>query len=144
MNRRALNPKTLAQPPGYSQVVEVTGESLVFIAGQVSWGEDGRIVGQGDFEAQARQVFNNLVRALDAVGATPADLAKLGIYVVEHDVEKLAIVRRVRDEILGVDEPPASTLIGVERLALPDLMIEVDAVAVVGPDPRGHQSHNPK
>jgi len=134
MKRRALNPKTLAPPPGYSQVVEVTGGSLVFIAGQVSWDEHGRIVGGGDFEAQARQVFNNLVKALDAVGATPAGLAKLGIYVVDHDVDKLAIVRRVRDEILGVDEPPASTLIGVERLALPDLMIEVDAVAMIGPD----------
>jgi enamine deaminase RidA (YjgF/YER057c/UK114 family) len=134
MRRRALNPKTLAPPPGYSQVVEVTGGSLVFVAGQVSWDEDGGIVGRGDFEAQARQVFNNLVRALDAVGATPAGLAKLGIYVVDHDVDKLAIIRRVRDEILGVDEPPASTLIGVQRLALPDLMIEVDAVAVIGSD----------
>jgi enamine deaminase RidA (YjgF/YER057c/UK114 family) len=134
MKRRALNPKTLASPPGYSQVVEVSGGSLVFVSGQVSWDEDGRLVGDGDFEAQARQVFNNLVRALDAAGATPAGLAKLGIYVVDHDVDKLAIVRRVRDEILGVDEPPASTLIGVERLALPDLMIEVDAVAVIGSD----------
>jgi enamine deaminase RidA (YjgF/YER057c/UK114 family) len=134
MRRRALNPKTLAPPSGYSQVVEVTGGSLVFVAGQVSWDEDGGIVGRGDFEAQARQVFNNLIRALDAVGATPAGLAKLGIYVVDHDVDKLAIIRRVRDEILGVDEPPASTLIGVQRLALPDLMIEVDAVAVISSD----------
>jgi enamine deaminase RidA (YjgF/YER057c/UK114 family) len=51
--------------------------------------------------------------------------------VVDHDVDKLSIVRGVRDEIFDVDPPPASTLLGVQRLAVPDLLIEVDAIAVI-------------
>jgi enamine deaminase RidA (YjgF/YER057c/UK114 family) len=76
-------------------------------------------------------VFTNLVTALSEAGATTSDLVKIGIYVVDHDLEKLKLIRRVRDEVLNVDPPPASTLLGVERLAVPDFLIEADAIAVV-------------
>jgi enamine deaminase RidA (YjgF/YER057c/UK114 family) len=132
MRKRAFNPPTLSTPVGYSQIVEVSGGTTVHIAGQVAWDETGQLIGEGNFEVQARQVFSNLVIALEAAGATPSDLVKIRIYVVDHDPEKLAIFRRVRDEILIADPPPAVTLLGVERLALPDLLIEVEAVAVVG------------
>ncbi|MGH8952757.1 MAG: RidA family protein [Acidimicrobiia bacterium] len=131
MHREARNPSTLPPPAGYSQIVEVSGGTTVYIAGQVAWDTDGEVVGVGDFEAQARQVFANLVEALAAAGATPSDLVKIGIYVVDHTPEKLGVIRRVRDELLGGDPPPTSTLIGVQTLALPDLLIEVDAIAVV-------------
>ena len=127
----ALNPPSLPQPMGYSQIVQVSGGTTVYIAGQVAWDAGGQLVGAGDFEAQARQVFANLLAALSAVGAGVADLVKIGIYVVDHGPEKLAMVRAVRDEVFRTDSPPASTLIGVQALAMPELLIEVDAVAVI-------------
>lgn len=131
MIREHLNPDTLAPPPGYSQVVKVTDGTTIYLAGQVAWDRDRDIVGENDFEAQTRQVFHNVAEALAAVGAGLGDLVKIGIYVVDHDMEKMAIVRRVRDEIMDGITPPASTLLGVEALAVPGLMIEIDAIAVV-------------
>ena len=129
--REAINPRSLPPSPGYSQVIRVTGETTVYIAGQVAWDEKGEVIGEGDFEAQTRQVFVNLMRALEAVDATPENLVKIGIYVVDHDMDKLGVIRRVRDEAFGDITPPASTLLGVERLAVPGLMIEVDAVVAI-------------
>lgn len=129
--REAINPETLPPPPGYSQVVKTSGGTTVYLAGQVAWDRDRNIVGEGDFEAQTRQVFHNLVEALGAADAAMADLVKIGIYVVDHDLEKLAIIRRVRDELPNGVTPPASTLLGVAALAVPGLMIEIDGIAVV-------------
>jgi enamine deaminase RidA (YjgF/YER057c/UK114 family) len=131
MEKKALSPSSLPPAPGYSQIVQVTGGTTIYIAGQVAWDQEGNLVGKDDFEKQARQVFTNLVTALAEAGATPSDLVRVGIYVVDHDLDKLRIVRGVRDEILDVDPPPASTLLGVQRLAVPDLLIEVDAIAVI-------------
>lgn len=129
--KEAINPRSLPKPPGYTQVMKVSGGKTIYIAGQVAWNADNELVGRGDFETQARQVFTNLVTALEAAGASPDDLVKICIYVVDHDADKLDAIRLVRDEILGDITPPTSTLLGVAALALPDLLIEVDAVAVV-------------
>jgi enamine deaminase RidA (YjgF/YER057c/UK114 family) len=129
--REAINPASLPPPPGYSQVVRVSGGTTVYVAGQVAWDRDGNLVGNGDFDAQTRQVFTNLEAALAAVDCSFADLVKIGIYVVDHDASKLDVIRRVRDEFFGEIAPPASTLLGVERLALPGLLIEVDGVAFI-------------
>jgi len=131
MEKIALSPSTLPPAPGYSQIVKVSGGTTIYIAGQVALDEEGQQVGEGDLEQQARQVFTNLVTALSEAGATTSDLVRIGIYVVDHDLDKLKLVRRVRDEVLYVDPPPASTLLGVERLALPEFLIEADAIAVV-------------
>lgn len=130
--KQAINPGSLPKPPGYSQVIRVSSGTTIYVAGQVAWNADNELVGEGDFEAQARQVFTNLVAALAAVEAGPADLVKMCTYVVDHDDVKLHTLRRVRNEILGDTTPPTSTLLGVAALALPDLLIEVDAIAVVG------------
>jgi enamine deaminase RidA (YjgF/YER057c/UK114 family) len=132
MDRRAINPDTLAPGFGYSQLVSTSGGRTLYIAGQVAFDENGALVGAGDFEAQARQVFLNLSRALTAGDATPSDIVKLGIFVVDHDLDRLSIIRDTRDAVLGLDhDPPASTLLGVQALALPDLLVEVDAIAVI-------------
>ncbi len=93
--REAINPASLPPPPGYSHVVRVSGGTTVHIAGQVAWDEEGNLVGTGDFEAQTRQVFANLVTALAAVDATPQNLVKIGIYVVDHDMDKLDVIRQI-------------------------------------------------
>lgn len=133
--REAINPPTLPTPPGYSQMIQVSGGTTIYIAGQVAWDAENYLVGRSDFEAQTRQVLTNLVAALDAAGAGVDDLVKICIYVVDYDVDKLDIIRRVRDEFFGDITPPTSTLLGVSALAVPDLMIEIDAIAYVDGGP---------
>lgn len=129
--KRAIDPPSLPRPPGYSQIVQVSGGTTAYIAGQVAWDAQNDLVGHGDFEAQTRQVLTNLVEALEAIDAGLQDLVKITIYVVDHDIEKLEVIRRVRDEFFGDITPPTSTLLGVAALALPNLLIEIDAVAVL-------------
>jgi enamine deaminase RidA (YjgF/YER057c/UK114 family) len=131
MEKRAINPSALSTPPGYSQIVQVSGGTTVYISGQVPLDTSGTVVGAGSLERQARQVFANLKAALAEVGATLDDLVRIGIYVVGHDDEKLDLIRRVRDEELPANPPPASTLLGVERLAISEFLIEVDGIAVI-------------
>lgn len=133
--REAISPSSLPTPPGYSQVVRVSDGTTIYIAGQVAWDSDNNLVGSGDFEAQTRQVFTNLDTALAVVDAGLDDLVKICIYVVDHDGDKLDAIRRVRDEFFGDITPPASTLLGVQRLALPELMIEIDGIAVLDGQP---------
>lgn len=128
---RLVNPETLPNAPGYSQVVEARGGRTVYISGQVALDAEGRLIGGEDFEAQARQVFANLGRALDAVGLGFPHLVKITIFLT--DVAHLATLRRVRDEVVNPASPPASTLVQVAALARPEWLCEIDAVAV-GPD----------
>jgi enamine deaminase RidA (YjgF/YER057c/UK114 family) len=82
MTLERIDPDGLARPETYTHVVVAAGSRLVFIAGQVAEDEDGNVVGRDDFSTQARQAFSNLGRALAAAGASPEDVARLGIYVV--------------------------------------------------------------
>jgi enamine deaminase RidA (YjgF/YER057c/UK114 family) len=120
-----------SRPTGYSHVVAASGGKLVYVAGQISLDETGAIVGAGDLGAQARQVFDNLGRALTAAGATFADVIKLNTYVVGLDPSKLPLIRQARSGYLPATNPPASTLVGVTALAMDGLLIEVEAVAHV-------------
>ena len=124
-----IQPDGLSRPTGYTHVVKATG-TVVFFAGQVSLDADGNIVGAGDFEAQARQVFTNLRAALASVGAGPEHIAKTTTYVVGMTPEHRSALRTVRAEFLP-EPPPTSTLIGVQALAQADFLIEVEAIAVV-------------
>jgi 2-iminobutanoate/2-iminopropanoate deaminase len=127
-----IDPEGLAPPAagGYAHAVrvELSDAALVFVSGQLPLDRDGTLVGVGDIGAQTRQVFENLRMILDANGATFADVVKLGTFVT--DLGDLAAMRSVRRGYLGT-EPPASTLVQVRALVLPDAMIEVDLQAVV-------------
>lgn len=124
-----INPQTMHRPTGYSHVAEVTAGRPVFIAGQVALDATGTLVGAGDLRAQARQVFENLKAALAAVGAGFDQVVKLNYYLV--DASQLPVVREVRDEYLNPRRLPASTAVEVSRLFREDVLIEVEAVAVV-------------
>lgn len=124
-----LNPDGLPPPHGYSHVVDVTASRIIFISGQVALDASGQLVGEGDFETQARQCFVNVGVALAAVGLEFPHVAKLGLFVT--DVTGLTALRRVRDEFIVVDRPPASTLVQVTALFRPDLLVEVEAIAIV-------------
>ena len=81
-SKQFLNPKTLMQPAGYSHVAKVTEGSLIYIAGQVSADTSGQLVGEGNLEAQAEQVFKNLKAAVEAAGGSMADIIKMNVYLV--------------------------------------------------------------
>jgi enamine deaminase RidA (YjgF/YER057c/UK114 family) len=125
-----INPADLPVPESYTQVVVASGSRLVFVAGQVAEDREGNLVGRGDLTAQARLAFANVGRALAAAGAEPADVTKITIYVVGHRAEYLPVISEARIAAFG-DHKPADTLIGVETLAEPGYLIEVDAIAVV-------------
>lgn len=128
-NIRFTNPSTLATPPGYSQVVEITHGRTIFIAGQIALDQSGKVVGLHDFRAQTQQVFENLKAALAAVGTDFTYVVKLNMYVV--DISQLPILREVRDRYVNTINPPASTLVEVRRLAREEFLIEIEAVAHV-------------
>jgi enamine deaminase RidA (YjgF/YER057c/UK114 family) len=114
----------------YAQVVVAAPGRQVFVSGQVSVDERGQVVAAGDLPGQVRQAHRNLVAALEAAGATLADVAKLTTYVVGLRPDLLPAIREARAEILG-SHAPASTLVGVQALVSPDWLVEVEAYAVV-------------
>jgi enamine deaminase RidA (YjgF/YER057c/UK114 family) len=129
MTLELIHPSGLPPQESYTQVVVATGTALVFIAGQEPEDADGNSVAPGDLAAQARQVNANLGRALAAAGARPDQVAKITIYVVDYQPEYLPVIERARVELFG-DHKPADTLLGVARLARPEFLIEVDAIAM--------------
>jgi reactive intermediate/imine deaminase len=126
-NIRFINPSTLSATPGYTHVVEITHGRTIFISGQVALDPSGEIVGQHDFRAQTQQVFENLKAALEAVGADFTRVVKLNMYVV--DISQVQTLREVRDRYVNTQNPPASTLVEVRKLAREDFLIEIEAVA---------------
>ena len=124
---RFLSPETLATPPGYSQIVQVTGGQTIYLAGQIALDASGKLVGAGDFRAQAQQVFENLKTALDAVGANFSHVVKLNIYLLDHT--QLPVFAEVRDNYVNTEAPPASTLIEVRSLARAEFLLEIEAIA---------------
>ena len=132
MSKEIFSPATLPPPTGYSHVAKVNRGTLVYIAGQVSADASGKLVGEGNFEAQVEQVFKNLKLALEAAGATMADIVKLNTYLVaEVSQDDLPKMRAIRDRYLNKEKPPASTLVVVSRLARPGWLIEIEVVAAI-------------
>ena len=124
-----MNVRMASGQASYSHVVTVSGTGkLVFIAGQLARDTDGNCVGKGDMRAQMEQTFQNLDRCLRAAGATWADVVKTNTYVTDFDAFQNCADVRMR--YFGV-ATPTSTTVGVTRLAGPDFMIEIEAVAVV-------------
>jgi enamine deaminase RidA (YjgF/YER057c/UK114 family) len=130
MTLQLINPQDLPTPSTYSHVVVATGSKMVFIAGQEPEDALGDLVGPGDLAAQSRQVFANLGHALAAAGTGPGQVAKITIYVVHHRPEYLPVIEQARVELFA-DHKPADTVVGVETLARPGYLIEVDAIAVI-------------
>ncbi|MFD4468368.1 RidA family protein [Rhodococcus sp. NPDC058505] len=129
-----LNPEGLPKPDVYRQLSVATGSRLVFLAGQVARDADGNRVGEGDLAAQVEQAYLNVGTALAAIGGSFDDVAKLTIYIVDWTPDKMPLlgegVSRAAEK-LGVDPVKPITLLGVAALGEPDLMVEVEATAVL-------------
>ena len=132
MSKEIFSPATLPPPTGYSHVAKVNRGTLVYIAGQVSSDASGKLVGEGNFEAQVEQVFKNVKLALEAAGAGMADIVKMNTYLVaEVSQDDLPKMRAIRDRYVNKEKPPASTLVVVSRLARPGWLIEIEVVAAI-------------
>jgi enamine deaminase RidA (YjgF/YER057c/UK114 family) len=133
MKKQYLNPKELNTPRFYTHAVTAdSAGKLVHVSGQVSWDASGNVVGKGDMRAQSEQVFRNVEAALKAGGAGWDDVIKMNGYMVGMHAERVTAYREVRSRFLKEGALPASTLVGVERLVDPDLLLEVEVVAVTG------------
>lgn len=134
MTIQFVNPDGLLTPVGYHHVAVASPGTTVYVAGQVARDADGKPVGAGDLAAQSEQVYRNLVAALAGAGATFEHVVKLTAYVVDWQPEKLAELIggavRVAEE-LGIDIVRPITLVGVAALTEPDMLVEIEAVAVV-------------
>jgi enamine deaminase RidA (YjgF/YER057c/UK114 family) len=123
-------PEGLLNNPAFSQVAIASGKRMIYTAGQVSIDEHGALIGGGDLAAQTAQAMRNVGLALAAAGASYADIAKITIYVVNYKPEHRAVISQARAPFFANRTPPASTLLGVTALALPEWLIEIEAVAV--------------
>ena len=122
-----IQPDSAHATAGYSHGVTVSGP-LLFVSGQVAFDSQREIVGLGDVEAQTVQVFENLKNVVTSAGSSLKDVVRLGVYLTDR--QHLDQYRRGRERYFS--EPfPTSSLVVVAGLILPDLLIEVDAIAVL-------------
>ena len=116
---------------GFSQVVTSPPGELVFVSGQVAWDENLEVVGGSEPAGQAVKALENLGQAVRAAGAAPADVAFLRIYVAGYEASQAGAIGKAVASFFGDAPPPAQTLLGVQALAVPDLRIEIEALAVL-------------
>ena len=138
MKKTLHNPQHLFDPRFFTHAIGVSDARLVFVSGQVSYDRDGAVLGRGDIRAQSMQVFRALGECLRAAGAAWRDVVKLNGYMVGLNPDAVNVYREVRSRYLAEDQLPAATLVGVERLVHPDLLLEVELIAAVaqsGPKP---------
>jgi enamine deaminase RidA (YjgF/YER057c/UK114 family) len=132
MVREAINPESLHSTRRYySQAIRSKGQQIIHCAGQVALDGDGNLVGPGDVVVQCRQALANLAVVLTEAGATPADVARIRIYVVNHKTEYLEPVSAELAAFFGDIALPASTWLGVASLAMPGFLIEIEVTAVL-------------
>lgn len=134
MKREAVNPESMypSVQYGFSHAIKASGAVSIHCAGQVAWDKNYTVIGGGDIGAQARQALRNLKEVLAAAGATPADVVRMRTYVVNHRPEYLAPIGAALAEFYGDVIPAANTWIGVQSLALPDFLIEIEVTAQIG------------
>jgi enamine deaminase RidA (YjgF/YER057c/UK114 family) len=129
MKKTQINPWTWQDQRGFSQAWKVEGgQTVIFVSGQVSVSADGQPMHAGDFGAQTRLVLENLRSVLERAGASLDHVVKLGVFLT--DMSRLPEFGRIKAEFFKGPQP-ASTAVGVNALALPAFLIEVEAFAVL-------------
>ena len=133
MPRQSANPPELFNSVqyGFSQIAFAEGRRIVTFSGQVGWNEKQENVGEGDLGAQAAKAFSNLKIAVEAAGGSMDDILSLRMYIVGEYIPKWGPAREAMKAAFPQDNPPTLTLIGVSCLATPDILIEIEAMAVL-------------
>ncbi|MBO9727948.1 MAG: RidA family protein [Chitinophaga sp.] len=126
-----MNPAEVAKPNGYSQaaVIDLGANKMIILSGQVPLNAKGDLVGKDNFEQQAEQVFTNIQKVIAAAGGKMSDLVKLSYFI--RDTKNLKTLRAVRDQYIDIQHPPASTLVQVSSLFREDVLLEIEATAVI-------------
>lgn len=132
-NRKYINPKTLYSGVkyGFSQAVVTQGKKTIYLSGQVAWDVHQKTVGVGNLAVQTRKALENLELALEAAGAKPKDVVQIEAFVANYTPKDADTIAEAVCTFFPQAAPPTSTLIGVQSLAFPDLLIEIKATAVV-------------
>ena len=125
MPKQTINPSNMPKPKGFSHAVKV--DNTIYLAGIVGVDENWKVV--GDIAAQVDRAYENMRRVLEAAGARMTDVVKMTHYC--RDIDELISASGVRPKYFG-DYRPADTMVQVSRLAMPELRVEVEAVAVIG------------
>ena len=136
MPAERINPPSLYDSVSYGFSHATTSEPgrLLHLSGQVAWDKEHNLVGGDDLQLQTRQALANLKEVLASLGCTPADIVRLRTYVVNHSPDKLEPVAGEMMAFYGETMPAANTWIGVQALALPDFLVEIEATAIVPGD----------
>ena len=132
MQKEIFGAPTVYSPVRYAQGIKTTGGTIVWISGQVSQDKNGKMVHRGDFSGQARQALANLTAMVEAAGGTINDIIKVNTYLT--DLRYREELARVRADFFPDGKLPVSTLVGVTALADPDMLVEIEAIAVL-PEP---------
>ncbi len=133
MPQEYLNPDSLfpSLEIGFSQIVIASGRKTVYISGQTAWDANKQIIGGANLAEQTKQAFRNLQTAVEAAGGNLTDVVALRIYIVNYKREEAEAIGSALREFFPESSRPASTWIGVECLAVPDFLIEIEATAVL-------------
>lgn len=134
MSKTSLNPDGLfnSKQYGFSQIVVAQGNRTVYFSGQVAWDAEQNIIGEGDLRAQVWQALQNVQTAVSVAGGTMADIVALRIYILHNWMDKTAPISEGLKAFFPEDQPPTATWIGVQSLARPELLIEIEGTAVIG------------
>ena len=126
-----VNPPVVSQPTGYSQVavVDLGNSKMLIISGQVPLNAKGQLVGENDFAKQTEQVFMNLQQVLQSFGGSMQHVVKTGIFLT--DATNVPLFREIRSKYVNMKNPPASTLVEVKGLFRKDILIEIEATAII-------------
>jgi enamine deaminase RidA (YjgF/YER057c/UK114 family) len=127
-----INPEELVKPQGFTHAVRVTEGTTIYVSGQGAYTADHQLVGPGDYYEQSKQAFINVLHALRAAGASFGDVVKATYLVVDLNPTALEGFTRAMNEVLGPGvEHPAATMIGVQALGYPEMLVEFEVTAVV-------------
>jgi len=133
MPKKHINPDSLfpSLKYGFSQIVAASGGTTIYISGQTAWDSHKQIIGGTDLAQQTRQALQNVQTAIEAAGGTLTDIVSLRIYIVDYKQEQAQAVGAALRKFFPREKRPASTWIGVSALAVPDFLIEIEAIAVL-------------
>lgn len=125
------NPASVAAPKGYSHaaIIDLGNCQMIVLSGEVPLDSKGNIVGQGDLGKQTEQVFKNIKNIISDLGGTMDNVVKLGVFLT--DVSQIQTFRNIRNRFINLKTPPTSTLVQVSKLFRDDVLIEVEATAII-------------
>jgi len=128
---KLYNPATVAAPRGYSHaaLIDLGACKMLILSGQVAFDDQGNLVGAGDYEKQTEQIFTNIKHIVESAGGSMDNLVKIGVYM--RDVSQIQKVRAARDRFINTKNPPTSTLVEVSKLFRDDVLIEIEATAII-------------